>query len=194
MRSTSWLISLLMVLTGMVACSSHEKTVMPGEGISAEQQQALLRKKVTALLEKSSYRRAIELMSSRNNPGTPAAGMDREYLMAIKGLIATGEESLARGDYADAGQSFRLVLDFYPVHSSLRGKVNRGPTQVRNQLDTSADRLMEQGLIEYRSGHLQNAINKWKGITVFDAGNKEAIKAIETATIQLRALEKIERP
>ena len=194
MRKASWLISLLMVLSGMVACASREKAVMPSEEISAEQQQTLLRKKVAALLEKNSYRRALELMNGRANPGAPAAGMDREYLTAMNGMIATGEESLSKADYAVAGQSLRVVLDFYPVQASLRGKINRDQAQVRKQLETSGNRLLEQGLMEYRSGNLQNAISKWKEIITFDTGNKEAIKAIETATVQLRTLKNINKP
>lgn len=177
----------------MVACSGPEKAVMPGKEISADQQQSILRRKVTALLEKKSYRRAIELMSSRNQPGSPAAGMEREYLTAINGMIATGEEALSHGDYAAAGQAFRAVFDFYPVKTSLRGRVKRDPAQLRKQLDVCTDGLMEQGLMEYRSGNLQNAIRIWKGILVFDDGHQDALKAIETATVQLLELQNMDK-
>jgi len=194
MRRASWLISLLMVLMGMVACSGPEKSTMPNGEMSADQQQTVLRGKVTALLEKRSYRRAIELMSNRNHPGSPAVGMEKEYLTAINGLIATGEEFHSHGDYEAAGQSFRAALDFYPVKSSLRGRVKLDPQQLKKQLETCASRLLDQGLIEYRNGNLQNAIRKWKEIVVFDADHKEALKAIETATVQLRSLKDIEKP
>lgn len=194
MRQANWLISLLLVLTGMIACSSREKAVMPSEEISAEQQQSLLRRKVAALLEKNSYNRALDLMSSRTNPGAPPAGVDREYIMAMNGIIAAGEESLSRSDYAVSGQSFRVALDFYPVQASLRGRISRDQAQVRKQLETCANRLLEQGLMEYRSGNLQNAIGRWKEIITFDANNKEALKAIETATVQLRTLQNMNKP
>jgi len=193
MRRAGWLISSLILLTFMVACSGPEKAIMPGGEISVDQQQTVLRRKVAALLEKKSYRRAIELMSSRNHPGSPAAGMEKEYLTAINGLIATGEEALSHGDYAAAGQSFRAVLDFYPVKTSLRGRVKRDPARLRKQLDVCTYGLMEQGLMEYRSGNLQNAIRIWKGILVFDAGDQEALKAIETATVQLRELQNMDK-
>jgi hypothetical protein len=193
MRGVCWFISLLLALAAMVACSSQEKAIVQSGETPANQQQAVLRKKVAALLEKKSYHRAIELMGGRSHPGTPAAGMEREYLMAINGLITAGEDSLSQGDYAVAGQSFRWVLDSYPVEPSLRGKVRRDPKQVRKQLETCASRLMEQGLMEYRNGNLENAINRWKEIIAFDTGHKEAKKAIETATVQLRALQNMEK-
>lgn len=193
MRRAGWLISSLMLFMVMVACSGPEKASMPGGEISVDRQQTVLRRKVAALLEKKSYRRAIELMSSRNQPGYPATGMEREYLTAINGLIATGEEALSHGDYAAAGQSFRAVLDYYPVKASLRGRVKRDPLQLKKQLEICANRLLELGLMEYRSGNLQNAIRIWKGILGFDAGHQEALKAIETATVQLRELQNMDK-
>jgi hypothetical protein len=53
---------------------------------------------------------------------------------------------------------------------------------------------MEQGLMEYRRGSLENAIRKWKELVAFDPGHQEAKKALETATAQLRALQKMEWP
>ena len=120
--------------------------------------------------------------------------MEKEYLLAINGLIAAGEEALSHGDYTVAGQSFRLALDSYPVPPSLRGKVRRNQPQLRKQLETCANRLLEQGLMAYRSDNLDNAIRRWKEIVVFDPGHKEALKAIETATVQLRVLQDMEKP
>jgi hypothetical protein len=194
MRKACRIISLVVVLAGLPACSSKEKVIIQSGEMSYEQQQANLRKKVAALLEKKSYRRAIELMTDRKQPGSPAAGMEKEYIQAVNGVIAAGEESLSRGDNAAAGQSFRLALDSYPVQASLRGKIRRNQAQLRKQLETSGNRLLEQGFMEYRSGNLETAIRKWKEIIVFDPGHKEALKAIDTATVQLRVLRNMEKP
>jgi hypothetical protein len=184
-------------MAGITACSGQDKAVKnaeppPPAQTQQQQQQALLRKKVSALLEKGSYRRALELMGGRNHPGHPATGLEREYIAAIKGLIASGEESLARGEYAAAGQSFKCALDCYPVDPALRDRVRPEPRQIRAHLEDCSNRLMEQGLQEYRRGNLESAIRKWKGLIAFNAGHKEARKAIETATVQLRALQNME--
>jgi hypothetical protein len=190
MRGARGLISLLLTLAVMVACSGQDKAVMNGETLTAQkQQQVLLRKRVAALLEKGSYRRALELMGGKNHPGHPAVGMEREYITAINGLLGAGEESFSRGDYAAAGQSFKCVLDSYPVDPVLRVRVRLEPKQVRAHLEACSNRMMEQGLQEYRRGNLESAIRKWKELIAFNAGDKEARKAIETATVQLRALQ-----
>ena len=194
MSTACRLLFLLLLLAVTAACSSKENVIIKSGELSYDRQQAVLRKKVAALLEKKSYRRAIELMTDRNQPGSPPAGLEKEYLLAINGVIAAGEESLSRGDNATAGQSFRLALDSFPVQPSLRGKVRRNQSQIKKQLDISANRLLEQGFMEYRSGNLETAIRKWKEIIVFDAGHMEASKAIDTATIQLRMLRNMEKP
>jgi tetratricopeptide (TPR) repeat protein len=193
MRGVCGLISLLLVLSGLVGCPSREKTITHTGEITSDQQQTLFRKKIASLLEKRSYRRAIELMSGGNQPGSPAAGMGREYITAINGLITVGEEFLSRGDYAVAGQSFKWALESYPVEPSLRDRIRLDPKQLKKQMDTCSSRLMEQGLMEYRRGNLENATRKWKEIIAFDPGHKEAKKAIETATAQLRTLQNMEK-
>jgi len=194
MRGACALISLLVALAGLVACAGPEKkTVIHGGESPANRQQAILRNKVATLLEKRSYRRAIELMTDAHLPGSPAAGMGREYLTAINGLIAAGEEDLSRGDYAVAGQSFKWALDYYPAEPSLRERMRRDQKQLKMQMDTCSNRLMEQGFMEYRRGNLEKAIRNWKEIVAFDAGHKEAKKSIETATAQLRALHNMEK-
>ncbi len=192
MNRTGHLFSLLLALAGMIACSAQSKTVMNGDSPPQSQQQVLLRKKVSALLEKGSYRRALELMGGRNHPPHPVAGMGREYVTAINGLIAAGNEFFSQGEYAAAGQSFKCALESYPVDPALRDKVQREPKRIREHLEDCSNRLMEEGLQEYRRGNLENAIRKWKEVLAFDAGHKEARKAIETATVQLRALQKME--
>jgi len=194
MSGARGLISLLLALAGLVACSGQEKAVIPVGESRAGQQQAILRNKVAALLEKKNYRRAIELMTDGHQPGSPPARMGREYVAAINGLAAAGEESLSRGDYAVAGQSFKLALESYPTEPSLRERMMRDPKQLKKQMDTCSNRLMEQGLMEYRRGNMENAIRKWKELVAFDPGHHEAKKALETATAQLRALQKMERP
>jgi hypothetical protein len=47
-----------------------------------------------------------------------------------------------------------------------------------------------RGLEEYRRGNLKAAIATWKSILVFDTHNAEIKKAIQTASTQLKNLEK----
>jgi tetratricopeptide (TPR) repeat protein len=193
MRVAFGAISLLLALSGLVGCYSREKPVVRTGEITVDQQQKRLRKKVAALMEKKNYRHALELMSGSQQSGPPAGRMDREYILAINGLVAAGEESLARGDYTVAGHSFRWALEYYPAEPSMRGRIARDTKQIKTRIYTCSNRLMVQGLVEYRRGNLENSIRKWREIVSFDPGNNEARKAIETATAQLRTLQNMEK-
>jgi len=204
MRTSGALFILLAAAFGLTACSSQESAlVKPVEATQqpaadeATQQPAAdvpkrkppvspVRRKVVTLLEKKNYRQAIELMNGRNREG-----LEREYLLAINGLLEVGEDSFSLGDYAPAGRAFRGVLDAYPVAPSLRERISHNPKQIRTCMEICVNRLMEQGLEEYRRGRLENAIRKWKGLLTISPGHQEAKKALNTATVQLQTLQNL---
>jgi hypothetical protein len=53
--------------------------------------------------------------------------------------------------------------------------------------------MMEQGLVEYRNGKLENAIMKWKDLLAINPDHQEAKKACDTATIQLQSLQNLNK-
>lgn len=194
MRTSGGLFILLAAAFGLAACSSQESAlVKPAEVAQQPAPAAVLpkrqpqvspvRRKVLSLLEKKNYRQAIELMNVRNREG-----LEREYILAVNGLLEVGDDAFSLGDYAAAARSFKGVLDAYPVKPSLRERISHDPKQIRSYLETCAIRMMEQGLEEYRRGRLESAIRKWKVLLTISPGRQEAKNAIDTATVQLQAL------
>ncbi|ACM20750.1 hypothetical protein Geob_2397 [Geotalea daltonii FRC-32] len=186
----------LLLLISLAACSTPEKTLRPAgekppQPIS-ERQVSTMQKKVALLLEKKLYRQALTTIACRNQLNQPSPGMENEFITAINGLVDTAEEAMARGEHVFAGQAFRLALAAYPAERSLRRKVRSGTRKIRIHLESCSNRLMDQGLQEYRWGELDRAIRTWKSILSFNAGHSEARKAIETATIQKKSLQVME--
>jgi hypothetical protein len=188
MRTSGVRILFLAAALGLAACSSQESALVKTAEVAVvprrQPQVSPLRKKVLSLLERKSYRQAIELMSGRTHEG-----LAREYVLAINGLLGVGDDAFSLGDYAAAGRSFKGALDAFPVAPSLREQVSHDPKHIRSCLEICANRTMEQGLKEYRRGRLESAIGKWKGLLTFNPGHQEAKKAIDTATVQLQALQ-----
>lgn len=192
MRNNIVNVTLLVAVCGLVACSRQDSVlVKPAETVQShpavipkpQPQVSPLRKKVLSLLEKKNYSQALELMNGRKHEG-----LEREYVLAVNGLLLAANDAFALGDFASAGRSYRGVLDAYPLAPALRDRVSHNPKQIRTNLETCASRTMEQGLEEYRGGRLESAIKKWKGLLTFSPGHLEARKAIDTATVQLQAL------
>jgi tetratricopeptide (TPR) repeat protein len=145
-----------------------------------------LHKKVDSLLEKKNYRQAIELMKGRNHEG-----LEKEYILAVNRLLEAGDDELSRGNYVAAARSFKTVLDAYPSDPFPRERLSHDPKQIRSSLETCANRLMEQGIEEYRHGRLDSAIRKWKSVLMIIPGHQQAKKSLDTATIQLQELKNL---
>ena len=186
---------LLAAAIGLAACPRQENALIkpagedphPAAVVSNHQQQvSLLRRKVVSLLEKKNYRQAIELMNGKNREG-----LEKEYILALNGLLEVGNDAYSSGDYATAARTFKGVLNAYPVEPSLRDRVSHDPKRIRALLDACENRMMEQGLEEYRRGMLENAIRKWKALLAISPGHQEAKKSLDTATVQLQTLQGI---
>lgn len=193
MRTSGNRALLLFAAIGLAACSSQESSLVKtgGDGQQSatvfanhQQQISLLRRKIVTQLEKKNYRQALELLHNKNREG-----LEREYLLAVNGLLELGTDAYAAGDYAAAARNFKVVINAYPLEPSLKERISHDPKRIRAILDVCSNRLMEQGLEEYRRGSLESAINKWKILLAIRPGHQEAKKALETATVQLQTLQ-----
>jgi len=178
---------------GLAACSSQESALVrdgqhPAAVVPKRQPQvSLLRRKVVSLLEKKNYRQAIEMMNGRNREG-----LEREYILAVNGLLEAGNDAFSSGDYAAAARAFKGVLNAYPAEPSLRDRISHDPKRIKVLLEACVNRMMEQGLEEYRRGNLKSAIRKWKALLAISPGHQEAKKALDTATVQLQTLQRMQ--
>ena len=146
-------------------------------------EKALLGQKASALLNRKEYAQVLNLIGRDKRDEFFA-----QYCLALNGLIASGEEKFQKDQYNQAGMAFRKVLNAYPEKKAQRENVDRSRTWVEAHLEASSERLMIQGLLEYRAGRLEGAIETWKKILLFSPEDRAAKKAIETATIQQRNL------
>lgn len=183
---------MLLNLSLLVSCGYLENSRQHLPDIQ-QRQEAALNGKVAPLLGKKEYAQALELMTRKDHPRSPPAGMQREYLLAVNGLLESGETSLTAREYAEAGQAFTKVLAVYPVTPSLQGRVKWSAEQVAARVDSCSAKLMEEGLLEYRRGSLADAVRIWKELVAFNPEYRGARKAIETASRQLKALQALER-
>jgi tetratricopeptide (TPR) repeat protein len=188
-------ILLLAAAFGLSACSSQKgavarpaEVVQPPPVVVQKRPPPVspLHRKALSLLEKKSYRQAIELMIGRYRDG-----LEREYVLAINGQLEVGDDAFSLGDYLSAAHAFKGVLTAYPAEPSLRARISHDPKRIRILMETCTSRMMEQGLDEYRRGRLESAIGKWKGVLAINPGQHEAKKSINTATVQLQALQNL---
>jgi hypothetical protein len=88
--------------------------------------------------------------------------------------------------------AFKKVADRYPRLQKNHADVRFSIEEVRPKIERCSDCLMEKGMLQYRRGDLNTAISTWKKIQAFNPSYEPARRSIQTATFQLKNLEKID--
>ena len=151
-----------------------------------------IRKEIADHIQNRDYTTAIDLIMVEVKNGKQETTYDGQYVASINGLIESGMEYYAERDYGRAGIAFTKVIDNFPSSRSLTTSIKSSPRQIKSYIKKLTDKLMGEGLKEYRSGNLGNAISTWRKIIDYNPGNSEANKMIDTTTIQMKNLKKIE--
>jgi TolA-binding protein len=153
---------------------------------------AVIRKKLADFIQNRDYTSAIDLIMVEVENGKHEITYDGLYVASINGLIENGMEYYAEGDYGRAGIAFTKTIDNFPSSRSIAYRIKSSPKEIKPYIKTLTDKLMEEGLKEYRSGNLGNAISTWRKITEYHPDRSEANKMIDITTIQMENLKTIE--
>ncbi len=149
--------------------------------------------KMAYLVRKKSYANTLDGIMNEADGGRKEVSFGDEYVAALNGRIAEGKKRMKGEDFESSGLLFRSVIEMYPKAKELRSKVNEKPEQLFAYINLSSEKLMEDGMSHYRDGNLGNAIRTWRKILRFNPEYPEAVKAIETATVQLKNLKSLQR-
>lgn len=151
-----------------------------------------IRKKLAALIQSRDYSTAIDLIMVELEKGKHETTYDEQYVASINGLIENGTKYYAERDYGLAGIAFTKAVDNYPSSRSLTASIKSTSRQIKAYIKKLTNKLMEEGLKEYRSGNLGNAISAWRDIIEYNPDHSEASKMVDITTIQMKNLKRIE--
>lgn len=115
-----------------------------------------------------------------------SAGL-RRIMEEIKGLA---DRSVARKDFVAAGKGYAVLWREYPMAQQVGLSLSFSRNDVDEGIKNCRTQLTREGLDQYRKGNLKEAIVIWQGLLQFDPDNAEIQKAADTATEQLRKLQK----
>jgi tetratricopeptide (TPR) repeat protein len=153
---------------------------------------AVVRKMVAALIQDGDYTKAVDLIKVELEKGKHEITYEGLYIASINGLIENGMKYYADGDYGHAGITFTKAIENYPSSRSLMVRIKNSPEEIRSYIKTLTERLMEEGLKEYRNGNLGDAISTWRKIIEYLPNHSEANKMIDITTVQMKNLKAIE--
>jgi len=113
------------------------------------------------------------------------------YVSLLESIKGQADLDSKRKDFAQAGRTYRILLKNYSSLSHLNRFLSYNAGLLNTGIETCRKILFEDGLEQYRSGNLSQAISIWRDILTFDPENLEVRKATDKATLQTRNLKKI---
>jgi tetratricopeptide (TPR) repeat protein len=113
------------------------------------------------------------------------------YVSLLESIKGQADLDFKRKDFASAGRTYRILLKNYSPLSHLERFLSYNAGLLDTGIGTCRKILFDDGLEQYRSGNLSQAISVWRNILTFDPENIEVKKTIDKAILQDRNLKKI---
>jgi len=113
------------------------------------------------------------------------------YVSLLESIKGQADLDFKGKDFAPAGRTYRILLKNYSSLSNLKRFLSYDAGLLDAGIENCRKILFEDGLEQYRSGNLSQAISIWRNILTFDPENLEVKKATDMAILQTRNLEKI---
>jgi len=114
------------------------------------------------------------------------------YVSLLESIKGQADLEFERKNFAQAGRTYRILSKNYSSLNHLKHFLSYNAELLNAGIETCRKILFEDGLEQYRSENLSQAIAIWRDILTFDPENLEVKKATDKAIIQIRNLEKIE--
>jgi tetratricopeptide (TPR) repeat protein len=117
-------------------------------------------------------------------------GLLRNYLEAAEDIRDAADDAFDKEEFTSSGRTYAFLLKNYPHFKKIVRDLSFDRKYLKDRLKECSDRLSESALTNYRQGNLTAAITLWKNILEFEPGNAGVRKSIDTASIQLKNLQK----
>jgi tetratricopeptide (TPR) repeat protein len=145
---------------------------------------------VSSYLKAGEFQRAIDIYKEIHQKYPRDLTIRSGYIRTLESVKSNGDRAFERGDFALAGWVYEILLKHVPSATHLNGSSSLNRDGLTARIKICKKNLFENGLEQYRSGNLDQAIWIWKGILTFDPGNQEVKRVVDMATLQLKNLQK----
>lgn len=145
---------------------------------------------VSSYLKAGEFQRAIDICIEIHQKYPRDLTIRSGYIRTLESIKSNGDRAFERGDFALAGWVYEIVVKHVSSATHLNGSSSFDTKGITARIKICKKNLFENGLEQYRSGNLDQAISIWKSILAFDPENQEIKKVVDMATLQLRNLQK----
>jgi len=144
---------------------------------------------VSSHLKTGDFRKAIDLCKEVYKKYPQDSTVRNGYIRTLESIKTNGDRAFEGRNFALAGSVYEIVLRNVSSVNHLNGSLSFSKEGLTAKISNCRKVLFENGLKQYRSGNLNQAISLWKSILIFDPDNREIRKAVNMATLQLENLQ-----
>lgn len=139
------------------------------------------------------FQKSLETMQRAYAEYPDNSTLGTNYIEVLKQIKSYADSAIEEGRFAMAGYAYSILLKNYAHYSAFEDLLLFNKGLLTSGIKMCSKALYKNGLAKYREENLDEAILIWKKILAFDYENREARKAISTAKIQLKTLERLQK-
>jgi tetratricopeptide (TPR) repeat protein len=147
-------------------------------------------KQVRSYLEAGEFQKAIDIYKEVYQKHPQDSTVRSSYIKTLESIKSSGDRAFEKNKFELAGCIYRTLLKHVSSVTYLSRSFSFGREVLTAKIKSCKKILFENGLEQYRSGNLNQAISIWKSILSFDSENQEIKKAVDIAILQSKNLEK----
>lgn len=141
-----------------------------------------------AYLSSGNHKKALEIYAAAVDRHPANEDLLDAYAEALESIKEKADMAYEAQDYAKAGELYHTLLKSGFGKRPLQRVLSFDADHLAMRIGACSKMLMELGIMKYRAGDLEKAIEVWKKILVFNPSDGEAKTAIDRATVQLQNL------
>lgn len=139
-------------------------------------------------MDKQDYNGTIDFIRNEIRKGLEEQVLAKEYLQAANAILVEADLLMRQEHYQRAALLFQSIQDSYPLSLELQQQITASPAQLTEKINLCTERLMDAGLVAYRSGDFAKAIDSWEQVLKFNPQHQAAQNSIQTTKLQLAKL------
>ena len=112
------------------------------------------------------------------------------YVKTLESIKQRADQTFERNDLATAGFIYEALSKSIPSATPLAQSLSFDREGLIKKTGSCQKILFQNGLEQYRSGNLNQAVSIWKGILAFDPEDQETKKAVDMAVLQIKNLDR----
>jgi tetratricopeptide (TPR) repeat protein len=149
-------------------------------------------KQAQSCLKRGDLQKAIDIYKDLYQQYPSETTVRHRYIRFLEFIKGQGDLYFEAGNFTLAGRTYTILLKNSSSLNHLEHFLKYRSQLLDTKIEDCRKMLFEEGLRQYRSGDLSQAISIWRNILTFDPENLEVKKAIDRATRQSKNLERNE--